>query len=152
VQLTWRTICQTELRLSYRYHQISRDICKLIRDASVYACQQKQQQQHWVIAGQVSDRYYVQSRAPGELVVSLHCRRYLANTVALAGSDSIWHCRTVLLFVDDNDDENNIYFFLIFVDETKTRTKIYTKDNRGIKIDSILILTKISDTMFGTQP
>jgi len=40
--------------------------------------------------------------------------------------------------------------FCIFVGETKNKTKINTSDENEIKIDGILVLTKISDAKFGT--
>jgi len=35
--------------------------------------------------------------------------------------------------------------FRIFVDETKTKTKIRTGDENEIKINGVLVMTKISD-------
>jgi len=46
---------------------------------------------------------------------------------------------------DDNDNENNEKK-LIFVEEAKTTTKIETSDDNEIKINAIIVLTKISDT------
>ena len=50
---------------------------------------------------------------------------------------------------DDNDNENNEKK-LIFVEEAKTTTKIETSDDNEIKINAIIVLTKISDTQFST--
>jgi len=44
--------------------------------------------------------------------------------------------------------------FLIIVDETKTKTKMKTRDENDTKINSILVLTtltKISKATFGTS-
>jgi len=56
-----------------------------------------------------------------------------------------------VFFIDnDNINDENDNFLKILVDETKTKTKIETRDENKIKINGILILTKISHTKLGT--
>jgi len=54
-------------------------------------------------------------------------------------------------FFDDNNNNNeNDKKYSIFVDDTKAKKKIKTRDKNKIKINCTVFLTKISDTKFST--
>jgi len=53
-------------------------------------------------------------------------------------------------FDDNNNDNENDKKYLIFVDDTKAKKKIKTRDENKIKINCTVFLTKISDTKFST--
>jgi len=57
----------------------------------------------------------------------------------------------ISVFFDDNNNNNeNDKKYLIFVDDTKAKKKIKTRDKNKIKINCTVFLTKISDTKFST--